>query len=485
MTTAQTQPLTALWDAGSRFAPGPEINPPAHPWHRPLYFWLGMAPFAAVALVLYLMGSTLGAGVCVGIFLALATFVAPQVGVYTAFAVQAWDPYFVDPSRVLPVLGTPTPTKVLSFVLLAAYVVAPRRSKGRLSVTRASFALAAGVTAWGFLNSAFAPDSAIAARYAAQIAVLVIVILTTVRFVRTREQINRLMFWTIVGSITACVAFDLLGDPSTGQRGRLGEFSNPNTTAMTLAVGMMAVPAAWGLTRRKWMWGLYAPAAAYIMITLMKTGSRAACISVVAAYALGPAMTRGRGMVKKLLAAVFASVLGIGVFFAVLNARILDEKSQARLEALVHGSGTFAAGESRWDIWSNGLKTFRANPLLGSGYGNAAMAMEETVPGAGRDVHSNYVAALVEGGMVGGILFLLLLLAAAVAAWRIPRANPGAPAMILVMYLGISSIAHTTYVTKMFWMPLGLILCLCELGARSNREGDGPARKATATPPVQ
>lgn len=470
MTTADARPFVLSDGTPSRMVAAAVDSVFTHPWHRPLYFWLGMAPFAGVSLLLYLLGEPFGAGVCLGLYIVLATFIAPQVGVYTAFAIQAWDPYFVDPARFIPIFGFPTPTKVLSFVLLAAYLVAPRRNKAKLTTSRFTLLIAATLTAWGVLISAFAPDKGLALRYAAQVTVLVVMMLAAVRFLHTREQVNRLMFWTIVGSVTACVAFNLLGDPTSGQRGRLGEFSNPNTTAMTLAVGMVAIPAAWGLTRHRWMWGFYAPAAALIMMTLMKTGSRAACISVVIAYALGPLLTRSRGFIKKLAAAILATSFGTGVFFAVLNARILDEKSQNRLEAIVQSTGRVGTTESRVYIWNNGLKTFLSRPLTGSGLGNAPLAMAAVLPGEARDLHSNYLAALVEGGIAGGVLFLLLLVAAGLAAWRIPKANPGVPAMILMVYVLLSSLTHTTYLTKMFWFPLGLILCLSEWAVRVARE---------------
>ncbi|GIK17382.1 MAG: hypothetical protein BroJett003_23460 [Planctomycetota bacterium] len=446
---------------------GPEENP----WARPLYFWIGLPPFAGIAGLLVLLGKPLEAAAAVGVYIVGATFLAPQVGLYAAFAIQAWDPYFVDPARHIEILGFPTPTKVLSLVLAAVLLATPRRRKQKITTTRLAFVLAGGFVAWTVAISALSPLPLLALRYSAQVLVLVVLGLAAVRFIRTREQVNRLMFWTIVGSLTACVLFHATGDPLSQRRGTLGEFSNPNTTAMTLSLGMIAIPAAWGLTRRKWMWALYAPAAAYIMMTLMMTGSRAACVSVVMAYSLGAVLTRGRGFVKKLAAAIFATTFGVGVFFAVLEARILDEKSQQRLEALVQSGQTTGQGFSRWYIWSNGVKTFLADPLVGAGLGNAPLAMAQVLHGEARDVHSNYLAAMVETGAVGAGLFLGVLAAAALATWRIPQANPGVPATILLLYVLLSSVTHTTYLTKMFWLPLVLALVVCEHGASAGRAG--------------
>ncbi|MCC7291260.1 MAG: O-antigen ligase family protein [Phycisphaerales bacterium] len=466
-------PQLALLDGGTR-----------SPWEQPLYFWLGLVPFLLLAVFLGLMGQTFPAAVLVGLYLVGATFVAPQIGLYVLFAIQAWDPYFVDPARVLETYGLLTPTKAFSFIVILAFLLNRSQQRQAVVVTKRAYAACAAFILWGLLIAIFAPNPLLGVRYAAQVLVLVAVSYAATRLLRTREQVNRLMFWTIVGSLSASLAFYLLGDPSSRQRGTLGEHSNPNTTAMTLAIGMMAIPAAWGLTRRKWMWGLYPAVAAFLMYTLMRTGSRATCGGVVIAYSLGAVFTRGRGFFKKLAAAVLATAFGATLFFAVLNAHVLDEKSQERLESLVSSAPPTSTEFSRWAIWRNSLRVFTSSPLVGVGMGNASAAMGEQLHGEARDVHSNYLGALVETGVVGGLIFLGVLGLAGLAVWRIPQANPGVPATILFLYILLISVMHTSYLTKMFWLPLLLALVLCEHGRKTEALGAVPPQSAPSTGPT-
>ncbi len=463
-------PQLALLDGGAR-----------NPWEQPLFFWLGLAPFLLLAVFLGLMGQIFPAGVLVGLYLIGATFVAPQIGLYVLFAIQAWDPYFVDPARVLETYGLLTPTKAFSFIVILAFLLNRRQQRQPVVVTKRAYAACAAFIIWGLLIAIFAPNPMLGVRYAAQVLVLVAVSYAATRLLRTREQVNRLMFWTIAGSFSASLAFYLLGDPASRQRGTLGEYANPNTTAMTLSIGMMAIPAAWGLTRRKWMWALYAPGAAFIMYTLMRTGSRATCGGVVIAYSLGAVLTRGRGFLKKLATAVFATAFGLTLFFVILNAHVLDEKSQERLESLVSDAPPTSAEFSRWAIWRNSLKVFTSSPLVGAGMGNAPQAMSELLHGEARDVHSNYLGALVETGIVGGLIFLGVLVLAGLAVWRIPQANPGVPATILFLYILLINVMHTSYLTKMFWLPLALMLVLAEYGASREAAGAAPLPAAART----
>jgi hypothetical protein len=82
---------------------------------------------------------------------------------------------------------------------------------------------------------------------------------------------------------------------------------------------------------------------------------------------------------------------------------------------------------------------------------------------------------------VGGLMFFGMLAATAWAVWRIPKANPGVPATILLLYVLLLSVTHTTYTTKMFWMPLILTLVVAEYGRRE-ADGNLSAGQTPATP---
>lgn len=429
----------------------------------PTSFWAGLAPFAILTAALLLAGQTFWAVVTLGTFVAAATLLAPQVGIYLALVLQAWDPIFIRPEFSFEVLGVITPTKILSFVVLAGYLLVPRERKFPVQQTRACMVLFLGLGLWGCLLIATAPDRAVAWRQSSQALVLLGVCVVAVRLIRTPRQIARLATCAVVGSVSASIGVLLSGESAITTRGTLGEYSNPNTTALALGVGMMCIPAAWGLTRAKLMWVVHGASAALVMTGIMMTGSRAACAAVVVAYSIGGLLTKSPGLAKKIAAAVFASAFGVAVFFAVLEAHILDRKSQERLEALVYGGEAFTA-DSRRFIWRDSVKTLVARPLFGSGFGNTAHAMAEAVPGMARDAHSNYLAVPIEAGVIGALLFFAALAELTRRTWRIPTANPGIPAMIMTSYVLLSGATHTTYVTKWFWFPVAVSWVLIEYG---------------------
>lgn len=73
---------------------------------------------------------------------------------------------------------------------------------------------------------------------------------------------------------------------------------------------------------------------------------------------------------------------------------------------------------SRKLIWSFGWELFRERPILGVGAGNFAVAAQQMGPPLG--AHNTFLSVLVEEGLIGFALFLLLLLSLALPTLQLP-----------------------------------------------------------------
>lgn len=427
-------------------------------------FWLSMLPTILIAILFYGAGFRLAAGVLLLVQVCAISFVIPSVAIYVAFALQAWDPFFTQPFFYLEPFGFVNPSKIFG-VLVSALVAARLGSGPRFPPAIRWFAVIAILFAcYGLTIAPLSADPVFATRNAAQVLILVLFVVGAVMFISTPRQISRLFFWTALGSFSASLLLIATQNRELNVRGALGELGSANVTAMALATGMMAIPAAWGFARSKFAWFVYSAMAVTIMVALMITGSRAACVGVTLSYSFGGIFAPGRGGVQKISATLFASILGAAVFFVVLDSGILPPRTQERLEALVYRSNEAIEGLSRFAIWRNALKTFSYYPISGVGMGNTAAAMSEVVVGEARDAHSNYVAVLTETGLIGFGLAMTMGMAVLMAVWKIPRANPSVPATMLILYVVLIGMTHTTYMTKFFWMPLALALVLARYG---------------------
>lgn len=260
----------------------------------------------------------------------------------------------------------------------------------------------------------------------------------------------------------------------------LGEFSNPNLTALALFLPLACFPAAWACTKEKWLRLVLLASAPAILAATLMTGSRAALIAALFAALLSLALARGAGVVQRILIpAICVLIIAVTVHF-VLQFRLLSERSQARLEMLMESS-VHAEEEARTAIRKMTLSTFLTRPW-GFGYDNTTAALEQT-HSFFIDIHSTYFSALVDGGAISFVLFgngMWL-------TWRclrgIRRGGLSMPAMILFLYVSIAGLTHTIHFSKWFWLPLMFCVLLAEQ-ARRDELNESKPDAGPAPPPL-
>lgn len=153
----------------------------------------------------------------------------------------------------------------------------------------------------------------------------------------------------------------------------------------------------WGfaqfLKRKKARWLCYALVATTIFAT-MYTFSRASYIAIVAgALALG--IFKDRKMI--IVVAVFLFTWQAIVPLAVTQRVMMTTNSNGQLEA---------SAQERVDLWENAKKTFYNEPIFGTGY--ATFQFGEHTDNL-KDTHNWYVKVLIETGIIGGIIAVILL----------------------------------------------------------------------------
>jgi O-antigen ligase len=118
----------------------------------------------------------------------------------------------------------------------------------------------------------------------------------------------------------------------------------------------------------------------------------------------------------------------------------------------------------RFDIYSAGLEIFNSNVLFGTGLGSFETAVR-SVLGISRTPHSTYLAIGVETGIVGLILFSLMILSLTRNSYKINTENLSAWTL-LVIYLTIS-IVNTWYLEFTVFFIFASILSLVNMGKKS------------------
>lgn len=424
-------------------------------------FWALLAPAGVIAGVLYVLGSAMPAFVIAGVAFSVAAFISPAVGAYAYLALQALDAAFTTGAE-----DVFTPAKALGPFLLVAWL--PHLARGACARIRVSRPFIYGMLVfglWGVATAAFSVTPYAALRFAGQVIVQGLILAMMLGVLNSSRRVGRAMWWTVAGGVIAAMSLVVTGGVSR-QFGRatLGEFANPNTTALAISVAVAAIPGAWAFSRYLSVRLVCIAAAPLLLFAMVKTGSRSSLISIVAAFSIGVVLAKGGNIAKRGLIALALVTLTIGTFFVVLNANVLNRKAQERLEALVHRSESVTE-DSRTVIWGMALQTYLSHPLLGVGYGSSAYAMRVR-HGIERDVHNSYLGSLIDGGPIGCALFFYALLRLIGATRNCTQARTAVPSTILLVLALVSGLTHTIHFSKWFWVPVTLSLLLAEQARR-------------------
>ena len=238
------------------------------------------------------------------------------------------------------------------------------------------------------------------------------------------------------------------------QRFSPGE-TNPDGFGFILALG---IPVAWylasaeGVTKMSGLWRFvnyaYIPAAFF---GLALSGTRTAMIASIAGMAFGLAsLTRLR------LAARIAIFLLLATIVFILLPHVQTLTSFQRLGTT---ASALAGGDlnQRTLLWRQGLAAFAEHPLMGVGSN-----MYRSVNSLGKVAHNSFISVLVELGLIGFILFAIILATVVIQALRQPKWDKMFWLTVLMVW-AIGAFTLTYEYRKATWVFLSLIVASAAL----------------------
>ncbi|NAS25159.1 hypothetical protein GT755_26180 [Herbidospora sp. NEAU-GS84] len=272
---------------------------------------------------------------------------------------------------------------------------APRRAAPAVLILAWLFA---AYCALSVLWTPFPPFAAVRASQLLVTAIVCHVIATRAR----RDDLYRLAH-VFVGLVVVSVAFGvavpLKRTPNTQDRFNW-LYVHPVTAGMFLGVALLLCLAFLlpnGLPRR-FPWPVYAGSAGVTAAALVATGTRGAAVGIlagVAAFLLTARGTRGR-----------VEVIMVGTPILVLLPLLFGDKL---LEFATRGETVeqLESLNSRTDLWTFAYQAVLNRPVFGNGMSSArGLFLDALGLGGG---HNIFVNVLVEGGLVGGVIFCLLI----------------------------------------------------------------------------
>jgi O-antigen ligase len=185
--------------------------------------------------------------------------------------------------------------------------------------------------------------------------------------------------------------------------------TNPNGLAFILC---LAVPMAWYLSLRTWSLVariVYRAFLPFAIVATLLTASRSALVVMAVSLLIVPLTAKWATHATRLISS-FAVLVAL-----VIGTSFLPSAPLERLSTFFSGIDSGANG--RFEIWRLGLNMFADHPIFGVGTGAArAIIQKSYFREAG--MHNTYLSVAAELGLVGLVIFLLLLLMAIRGAVR-------------------------------------------------------------------
>ncbi len=132
----------------------------------------------------------------------------------------------------------------------------------------------------------------------------------------------------------------------------------------------------------------------------------------------------------------------------------------------------------RWSMWANSLTVIKSHPMMGVGMWEGAadvykilVQKKEAIRGGNAAISDIYISTLVEEGLIGFILFLLVIFLFSTQAWKMIRINSDHSIFVLTAFFGLMAVLIDGLVTEsivlwpcmvVFWTTAGLIRAQAE-----------------------
>lgn len=407
------------------------------------------------AAVLFSSGNQLAGTLLLAIPFAVVCLIEPFVGICWLFAIAPVDSIFeligayASGSKLL---GIPIGIGFIIHLLI--------RQDMRFTVPR-EVKLLWLLAVWAFISvlwSEFPRDSAWSA---STIVLLSTFILMAIGLTRTMAHMRQLLTYVLLG----CIVTSVLGMATNSLVSDSGRRSlsevNPNLFARAMIFGIFAAIFLMAQTPRLLIKVFHALSAGFLLVTVAYTQSRGAYFALVAAVVVGMLVTYRKNILKVIVGLAIVGILLLALVAGMLHFGSFSTRAKERLLTPVSD-----AASSRMAIWSPGLRAVVERPLQGWGFNNFDVASS-----TGRDPHNVYLKLLVELGIPGLVMWLIVWVMLALRARRLIQPHH---VFFLTGLLAANITGEFTIndmLGKTLWYEIGTCLALCTIFSQSQPAG--------------
>lgn len=283
----------------------------------------------------------------------------------------------------------------------------------------------------------------------------------------SRQRQLGLLTAYVLGAYVAAVDTIMLYRREAGELRRFAAGGgDPNDLAMTLA---LALPMAWylGMTYHRpilrWVCRGFLPVG---IVALGLTGSRGGMLAAIVGLLIVPlSMT-------KLSPGRLATAIAILTISGALAVAYVPDTIVQRLSTTGSEVEQVRFG-GRFKLWVAGLRAFTYKPVIGYGTAGFIPAITPRLGPMSQVAHNSFLSVLVEEGLVGLLLYLLMIVAVFRALLHLPGPERRF-ALILLATLMVAMLPLTWEDRKSVWFILAALLGLSQAHVARLR---GPTRE--------
>jgi O-antigen ligase len=170
------------------------------------------------------------------------------------------------------------------------------------------------------------------------------------------------------------------------------------------------------------------------------------------------------GIIKKRIILILLLILIVS-WQSILPTSVVERVEMTKSDGKIDASVT-----SRFELWGEALSHIKINPVTGLGFGSTKLLGFKTGETHNRrDIHNGYIEILVEQGIIGLIVFMMIFIEGLKRGWELYKESDdsflrglglGLVGMIIVILISNLFGDRWSYLNVMgyFWITLGLVV---------------------------
>jgi len=253
-------------------------------------------------------------------------------------------------------------------------------------------------------------------------------------------------------------------------RAAITEDQNPNSLARVLGIALLMGIFINNRLNNKLKKMLFILFQCLFIFAILLTGSRGGWLSLLAVFCFTWVLV-GRRLIK-LRAALLIAFISVIIFLNLSKIGVINVEIINRLTSMLDIEATHG-GTGRINIWAVGWEIIKENPFIGVGLESFPYVFHYYIYKAslfdtygiepGRYPHNIFISIQAELGIVGSLLFLILLIKyfhQLIKNRNEPKAILG---LLLLSFMVFSGIVEPVLYRKYFWLSLGLVAAIPKL----------------------